>query len=160
MSVLLALPAQKNGHLVLGGLAMPIEDSDPKVRAREKRAVKKADKKAAMAVQFGGFINANPNEADKLAFEAWLQQENEFIESWQEACENGYKFTVTYETNGDYYRATAATWVPGDANAGLVLSLRASDPVKALQRVVWWLVWKSAYRLQAPTSRKYDGDAW
>lgn len=139
---------------------MPIEDSDPRKIARERRTAKKTAKKERETVAFRGFINANPSQDDKATFEGWLSQEDEFAESWAEACENGYKFTVTYEENGHYYRATAATWVSGDPNAGLVLSLRASDPIKALQRVVWWLVWKSAYRLQAPTGSEYDGDAW
>lgn len=122
----------------------------------------KRSKRSGRGAQAGfrGFINANPSTADKSQYDAWLAEEGIFLSSLGECLERGFKLTVSYERNGDYFRATLATWDADSPNAGIVLSLRAGRPDTAIQRAVFWLTWKLGYALQEPDARTYDQDAW
>jgi len=111
-------------------------------------------------VEFKGFVNANPSDADKSLFRGWCEDGDNFHAGFVEACSRGFKFSTSYEPTGDYYRTTASIWDARDPNAGIVLSLRAGDPVQSLMRCVWWLSWKVAYVLDAPTVKGYDGESW
>jgi len=139
---------------------MPIEDSDPRVRAKEKRRENKAKQKENQNVGFKGFINATPSQDDKTNFAGWLGEPDVFSDALDDATTRGYKIAVTYEPNGDYYRATAVTWNGDDPNAGVILSCRAGDALRALARCVWWLSWKCAYKIGAPEQARYDQDQW
>lgn len=140
---------------------MPIEDSDKRVIAKEKRNAKKSARGGKGQADFGGFVNAEPTTADKQAFNGWLEEDGLFSECLDTAAGLGFKFTVTYDERLGCYRATAANWDSGYPGAGICLSLKASEALRALARCVWWLAWKCDYKLTpVPAADPLEGDAW
>lgn len=133
---------------------------EAKLEKQDKRRAAKAAGQEKKDAPFRGFINATPSESDKADFQGWLSEDDLFSEAVDDALSRGYKFTITYEEKGAYYRATAATWDGRDANAGLVLSLRARDGLRALARCVWWLSRKKAYQLDADDASDPEADVW
>jgi len=53
------------------------------------------------------------------------------------ACEDGYKFTIQYDDYSKGFAAMMTKKVDTGDNAGLILSVRGSTPMKALKRLLW-----------------------
>lgn len=110
--------------------------------------------------EFAGFVNVTLTEQDKALWGQWVGEEGVFDAAFLEACESGFKFTVSYDDKDECFRATAACWLAGLPGAGRLLTIRGKHPSTALSRVVWVLVWKLGYELGEGVAQDRTEDKW
>lgn len=86
---------------------------------------------------FKGFINYTPSEEDKDACNS-LRQSNDIVGSTlSRVLEGGYKLSCVYVEKNACYSATLFCKDTSNAFAGWCLSMRAGDPITAVERVLW-----------------------
>jgi len=125
---------------------------------KERKKRTRTDKVGWGAAEFRGFVNIDLSEHDKAEFEVWWLTADIAAE-FDVRCRQGIGLSLKYDAAGTCFQATGTQRDAGSANAGLAVSMRASDASKALARLLFVLSLLGAEdwtkRGQAP-----DNDRW
>lgn len=86
-------------------------------------------------MEWGGFINVRLTDEDKTAFAAWLKEnEASVMTDFLECVTKGFKFSLSYDPDGDFYLATftAGGLKMIGLNARACMTARAPDWFEAV----------------------------
>lgn len=100
-------------------------------RKRPVGGAKKPYRAANRASADAEFVNYELTEEQVAAYRGWRSDIAGVDTEWQEACENGYKFSTKYDS---YSSAFAVFMFPdeGSENYGYILTGRGGTPLRAL----------------------------
>jgi hypothetical protein len=109
---------------------------------------------------FRGYINLNLSTGQKDAYDKWFDS-GSFAEQLSFQVGDGVNLSLKIDPKGGGGFLASATQRREDSpNAGLVVTARASDPVKALGRVVYCLTILSHKPAWEDTQPLADPDRW
>lgn len=109
---------------------------------------------------FKGFVNPKFEEKDIAAFNAWVEDGENFLSAFSEAVGLGWEFKVSRDLKNNCIVCMASTWDTSNQNAGWLLPLRARDADRALAKAVWALTWFYAYQIHNRGNGVRDGELW
>jgi hypothetical protein len=89
--------------------------------------------------EFRGFVNVRLNDQVKAGFGAWSKESDGlfFVEDF---IREGYKLSITHEPDNDVFLVTAFCTAVESPNRGYIVSSRAGDVHKAIQRLGYYVL--------------------
>lgn len=91
-----------------------------------------------MNAAFVGFVNVDLTDDDKKTFSKWVEQVS-FGEALQLHIDDGCVISIKVDQRSGGYSAAATQRRESSVNAGLCINMRAGEPVRALQRLIFVL---------------------
>lgn len=88
------------------------------------------------AAIFAGWVNYNLPATDKEEFESWFSS-GELEKALAAITQHGYKISLGYEPEQEDFFANAFCRNEADTNAGLMVSQRSGDPLRALGKLLF-----------------------
>lgn len=135
----------KNDYATKNGKEKPVNKS---------RALGKAEE-----ADFRGYINLNLSPEEKEAYLSWAEPNTVFTVLGN-AVEDGVHLSVRGDRQTSGYIASATQRRASSPNAGLCVTMRASDPVKALGRLLYGLAILARSERWEDTVPLADPDRW
>lgn len=103
---------------------------------------KNTSSSSAKTSSFKGYINYQPDEHDKRAFNEQRSKVDLLGTLFYQVCQSGYKLSVVYIEQNDCYSAALYATDKVANFAGFCLTVRAGDPITAIERVLWVHIYK------------------
>lgn len=88
-------------------------------------------------IPFKGFVNYTPSDSDKKEFDHARSTKDIAGLYWARVCEAGYKLSTVYVEKNHCHSATLFCKDTASDFAGYCLSVRAGDPITAVERLLW-----------------------
>lgn len=97
----------------------------------------KTDKvRAADTREFKGWVNVHLDDKQKLAFDTWWQNQD-FNAMLDRLVNSAYRLSVYWDDYNETYAASLTCWNPTTDQCGYSLSMRGSDSITAIWRVLY-----------------------
>lgn len=114
---------------------------------------------AGFDAQFRGYINVPLSDEQKQAFVRWAETDS-FWMVYEGAVSDGVNIAVKVDPKSEGYVASATQRREGSPNAGLCVTARAGEPVKALLRLLYVLALLGHQERWEDTQPMADPDRW
>jgi hypothetical protein len=124
---------------------------------------KKGSKKGGMGegfdAAFRGYINVELDDDQKASFAAWSESAS-IWDVFGAAVDDGVNIAVKKDPKSTGYVASATQRREGSPNAGLCVTARAGEPVKAWLRLLFVLAYLGHHEKWEDTQPMADPDRW
>jgi len=85
---------------------------------------------------FLGWVNINLNDEQKAEFSVWCA-DKDFASLLDKLTGSAYRLSVYWDDYNDTYAASLTCWLAASGQCGYSLSMRGSDAVTAIWRVIF-----------------------
>lgn len=126
---------------------------------KERPARKQGKSRDGYDAAFRGFVNVSLDAEQKETFDVWRLSDAPW-ERLELSCADGVAFGLKRNPAGDGYIASATQRRESSPDAGLVVTARASDPIKALGRLLFCLTVLSHGENWEGVQPMADPDRW
>lgn len=109
--------------------------------------------------EFRGYVNLNLSSAEKELFDEWADTDAP-LSVLDATITDGVHLSLRIDRKGECFLASATQRNRASENAGLVVTARASSPVKALMRVLFCLSVLGRSPRWEDTQPVADPDRW
>jgi len=109
--------------------------------------------------KFVGYVNYTPSADEKAVFDEWCDSAS-FWETLHASVEDGVNLSLKVDAKNSCYVASGTQRREASPNAGQVVTARASEPHKALARLLFILAILGRKESWSATAPVNDPDRW
>lgn len=124
-----------------------------------KKGTKAGGLGAGFNADFRGYINVDLTDAQKASFAEWSESAS-IWDVFGAAVDDGVNIAVKKDPKSDAYVASATQRRESSPNAGLCVTARAGEPVKAWLRLLFVLAYLGRHERWEDTQPMADPDRW